>query len=91
MIGADRFGMQTALLDAKAMPEVPQGEAAEAAARRRLSKLRATQSAHLEPEEDFVRGYVQGLQQALLLQQASPSDGVCPSSTGKSSDQLFEG
>lgn len=91
MIGADRFGMQTALVDARTMQDVPQGEAAEAAARRRLYALRAHQSAHLEPEEDFLKGYVQGLQQASLLQHASPNCGVCPPIPGKSSDQLFEG
>lgn len=84
MIGADRFGMQTALLDAKDMQEIPRGEAAQKAARIRLAALRAIQSAHLEPEEDFLRGYEQGLQQALLLQHASPVGGVCPPITGES-------
>ena len=62
MIGADRRGMQAAY---EAVSRYPQGvsvKEAESIARKVLATMRADGYAHLDPESEFIRGFVQEFQ-----------------------------
>ncbi len=59
MIGADRRGMQAAYEEASKYPrELPVDEV-KSIAERVLARMRAAGYAHLDPEQDFIQGFVE--------------------------------
>jgi hypothetical protein len=62
MIGADRRGMQAAYEVAAKSPRGLPTEEIEGIARKKLATMQAAGCAHLEPESEFIRGFVQEFQ-----------------------------
>jgi hypothetical protein len=65
VIGADRRGMMSGGEEAKEHPAHPEEEL-ESIAKRVVVSMRAAGFAHLDPEEDFIRGFFIGYREYLL-------------------------
>lgn len=72
MIGADRRGVIAGSEEARErlQREMPENEI-RSFARRVLAKMRDGGYAHLDPEQDFISGFVAGYQQFFLISQVT--------------------
>jgi hypothetical protein len=69
MIGADRRGIITGTEEARKNPQkdMPEEEI-RSLARHVLARMREGAYAHLDPEQDFINGFVEGYRQLFLIE-----------------------